>query len=117
MLSIKSALADIDEIPTMIFDEIDTGISGAVAGAAGKKMHMLSKNHQIICITHQAQIAACADCHFFVSKALQNGKMKTSVKILNKDERVENIAEMISGNVVTEAAKAHARELIESVLK
>lgn len=117
MLSIKSALADIDEIPTMIFDEIDTGISGAVAGAAGKKMHMLSKNHQIICITHQAQIAACADRHFFVSKALQNGKTKTSVKVLNEDERIENIAAMVSGNVVTEAAKAHARELIMSSLE
>lgn len=116
MLSIKSALADIDEIPTMIFDEIDTGISGAVAGAAGKKMHTLSKNHQIICITHQAQIAACADCHFYVSKATENGKTKTSVQVLNKDERIENIAAMISGNVITEAAKAHAKELIEANL-
>lgn len=116
MLSIKSALADIDEIPTMIFDEIDTGISGAVAGAAGKKMHTLSKNHQIICITHQAQIAACADCHFYVSKAMENGKTKTSVQVLNKDERIENIAAMISGNVITESAKAHAKELIEANL-
>lgn len=117
MLSIKSALADIDEIPTMIFDEIDTGISGAVAGAVGKKMHTLSKNHQIICITHQAQIAACADCHFFVSKKSQAGKTKTDVKILDDEERVENIAAMISGNVVTESAKAHARELIQSNLE
>lgn len=116
MLSIKSALADIDKIPTMIFDEIDTGISGAVAGAAGKKMHALSKNHQIICITHQAQIAACADCHFFVKKALVDDKTKTFVKVLDEDERIENIAAMISGNTVTQSARAHARELIESNL-
>lgn len=117
MLSIKSALADIDKIPTMIFDEIDTGISGAVAGAAGKKMHILSKNHQIICITHQAQIAACADCHFFVKKVPVGDKTKTCVNVLNDNERIENIAAMISGNTVTQSAKAHAKELIESNLE
>ncbi len=112
MLSIKSALADIDGIPTMIFDEIDTGISGAVAGAVGKKMHGLSANHQIICITHQAQIAALADCHFYVSKAQADGKTRTRVQVLEDDERVEHIAAMISGNEITDAARAHARELM-----
>ena len=112
MLSIKSALADIDGIPTMIFDEIDTGISGAVAGAAGKKMLGLSAKHQIICITHQAQIAALADNHYFVSKSSESGKTKTRVDVLTQEQRVEHIAQMISGSTVTEAAKEHAKELM-----
>lgn len=112
MLSIKSALADIDGIPTMIFDEIDTGISGAVTGAVGTKMKTLAENHQIICITHQAQIAALADQHFFVSKSAKDGKTKTNVKILDIDERTEHLAQMISGSTVTDAARAHARKLM-----
>ena len=68
MLSIKSALADADQIPTLIFDEIDTGISGQTARAAGVKMKAISKNHQVICVTHSAQIASLADQHFYVSK-------------------------------------------------
>lgn len=113
MLSIKSALAEIDGIPTMIFDEIDTGISGAVARAAGEKMYALSRSHQIICITHQAQIAALADSHFYVSKTQNNGKTVTNVKLLEECERIEHIAGMISGSTVTDAARQHARELMK----
>lgn len=112
MLSIKSALADIDGIPTMIFDEIDTGISGAVAGAAGKKMLGLSAKHQIICITHQAQIAALANSHYFVSKSSADGKTKTKVDVLTDEQRIEHIAQMISGSTVTSAAREHAKELM-----
>ena len=113
MLSIKSALAEIDGIPTMIFDEIDTGISGAVARAAGEKMYALSRSHQIICITHQAQIAALADSHFYVSKTQNDGKTVTNVKLLEECERIEHIASMISGSTVTDAARQHARELMK----
>lgn len=113
MLSIKSALADIDGIPTMIFDEIDTGISGAVARAAGEKMYALSHNHQIICITHQAQIAALADNHFYVSKAQLGDKTVTNVKLLGLEEKIEHIAGMISGSSVTDAAREHAKELMK----
>lgn len=113
MLSIKSALADIDGIPTMIFDEIDTGISGAVARAAGEKMYALARRHQIICITHQAQIAALADYHFYVSKVQTDGKTVTNVKLLDTDEKTEHIASMISGSNVTDAAREHAKELMK----
>lgn len=113
MLSIKSALADIDGVPTMIFDEIDTGISGAVARAAGEKMYALSRNHQIICITHQAQIAALADTHFHVSKVQSGSKTVTNVKLLNTEEKTEHIAAMISGSSVTDAAREHAKELMK----
>ncbi len=113
MLSIKSALADIDGIPTMIFDEIDTGISGAVARSAGEKMYALSGNHQIICITHQAQIAALADRHYYVRKIQKNDKTVTEVRVLTEEERIEHIAGMISGASVTEAAREHARELMK----
>lgn len=112
MLSIKCALADIDAIPTMIFDEIDTGISGAVARSAGEKMHELSRNHQIICITHQAQIAALADSHFFVRKIQENGKTHTAVELLDTESRIEHIAGMISGSTVTDSAREHAKELM-----
>ncbi len=112
MLSIKSALADIDGIPTMIFDEIDTGISGAVARAAGEKMYALSRGHQIICITHQAQIASLADHHYHVTKLQGEGKTATKVTLLSQEERIEHVAGMISGNTVTEAAKEHASELM-----
>ena len=97
----------------MIFDEIDTGISGAVAGAAGKKMLGLSAKHQIICITHQAQIAALANSHYFVSKSSADGKTKTKVDVLTEEQRIEHIAQMISGSTVTSAAREHAKELME----
>ncbi len=112
MLSIKSALADIDNIPTMIFDEIDTGISGAVARAAGEKMYALARGHQIICITHQAQIASLADHHYHVTKIQSEGKTATNVKLLDTSERTEHIAGMISGSTVTDAAREHARALM-----
>lgn len=113
MLSIKSALADADQIPTLIFDEIDTGISGQTARAAGVKMKAISKNHQVICVTHSAQIASLADQHFYVSKTQDIGKTKTHVDLISGEEREKHIAEMISGSVVTKAALEHARELIQ----
>lgn len=112
MLSIKSLVAHSMNMPTLIFDEIDTGISGEAARQVGMVMKELSLDHQIISITHQAQIAAKADTHFFVYKELQADKIVTSVKILDQEERILNIATMLSGQKPTAAAFQNAKEMI-----
>jgi DNA repair protein RecN (Recombination protein N) len=112
MLSIKSLVAQKLELPTLIFDEIDAGISGEAAKQVGLIMKSLGTHHQIISITHQPQIAAKANTHFFVSKVDSGNSVVTKVKILNEQERISSIAKMISGDQLTEAAIENAKELI-----
>lgn len=110
MLAIKSVLNEVDEVAILIFDEIDTGISGQVAKAVGNKMKQIAKNHQILCITHLASIAAKGDYNYYISKIVENGNTKTQVKLLKEEEAIEEIARIASGEV-TKAAIAHAKEL------
>lgn len=110
MLAIKTVLANVDKIPVMIFDEIDTGISGLAANKVGEKMKAISKNHQVICVTHLAPIAAKGDYNYFISKNIENNKTKTSIKTLNEEETIKEIARIASGTL-TNAALEHAREL------
>ncbi|MBA2249520.1 MAG: DNA repair protein RecN [Chitinophagaceae bacterium] len=112
MLNIKSLVAKSVQLPTLIFDEIDTGISGEAAKQVGIIMKKLSINHQVIAITHQPQIAAKAIAHFFVYKEIKEDRIVTSVKKLNRDERITTIATMLSGERPTAAAFANAREMI-----
>ncbi len=112
MLCIKSLVAQSIDLPTMIFDEIDTGISGEAAKQVGKIMKDLTKSRQIICITHQPQIAGKADAHFFVFKEIKNDAVKTNIRLLNQDERITAIARMLSGEKPTAAALENAREMI-----
>jgi DNA repair protein RecN (Recombination protein N) len=112
MLCIKSLVAKKLQLPTLIFDEIDTGISGEAAKQVGNIMKELSKGHQLIAITHQPQIAARADAHYFVYKAISADKIITSVKLLNNDERITAIAQMLSGEKPTAAALQNAREMV-----
>jgi DNA repair protein RecN (Recombination protein N) len=112
MLCIKSLVAKKLQLPTLIFDEIDTGISGEAAKQVGNIMKELSKGHQLISITHQPQIAARADAHYFVYKAISGDKIITSVKLLNNDERITAIAQMLSGEKPTAAALQNAREMV-----
>jgi DNA repair protein RecN (Recombination protein N) len=112
MLCIKSLVAQKLQLPTLIFDEIDTGISGEAAKQVGNIMKELSKAHQLISITHQPQIAAKADAHYFVYKAIKADKIITSVKLLNNDERITTIAQMLSGEKPTAAALQNAREMV-----
>jgi DNA repair protein RecN (Recombination protein N) len=112
MLSIKSLVAKSVQLPTLIFDEIDTGISGEAARQVGLIMKELSAAHQVIAITHQPQIAAKADAHYFVFKEIKNDKIVTSVKLLTPDERIAAIATMLSGERPTAAAFENAREMI-----
>lgn len=112
MLCIKSLVATSMDMPTLIFDEIDTGISGEAAKQVGVIMKGLAGARQVICITHQPQIAGKADAHFLVYKALQNDSVTTGVRLLNTDERVVAIAKMMSGEKPTAAALENAREMV-----
>ena len=114
MLSIKSQVATADHLPTMIFDEIDSGISGEVALRVGEIMRTMSKGHQLICITHVPQIARIADRHFYIYKDSTKGKTNTRIKILEGQDRIIEIAKMLSGEKVSEAALANARELVNA---
>ena len=112
MLCIKSLVAKKLQLPTLIFDEIDTGISGEAAKQVGLIMQDLSYSHQLISITHQPQIAAKANAHYFVYKAIQDNKITTSIRLLSNDERITAIAQMLSGEKPTAAALENAREMI-----
>ncbi|MEI6948490.1 DNA repair protein RecN [Paraflavisolibacter sp. H34] len=112
MLCIKSLVAQSINLPTMIFDEIDTGISGEAAKQVGIIMKELARARQVICITHQPQIAGKADTHFFVHKSVKNDVVTTGVRVLNTDERILAIAQMLSGEKPTPAALENAREMV-----
>ncbi len=110
MLAIKSVLANTDEVPVLVFDEIDTGISGKAAKAVGEKLKIVSKAHQVICITHLAPIAAKGDFNYYISKNVKNDKTVTSIKQLNEEETINEIARIATGEI-TEISKKQAIEL------
>jgi len=114
MLALKTILAKSDRLPILVFDEIDTGISGAMARKVGMSMHDLAQYHQIIAITHLAQIAALGDPHFVVEKGIAEGRTRTQIRKLSDEERAAEVASLISGTEVTEAALRSARELMAS---
>lgn len=113
MLSLKSALSDKNEAQTVIFDEIDTGVSGSTSQKIGIKLANISKNVQVICVTHSAQIAAFANNHYFIKKNEINNRAETSVNLLNENERIEELARIIGGINLTDNQHAAAKELIE----
>jgi len=112
MLSIQSLVANSMALPTLIFDEIDTGISGEAAKQVGALMKSLSAAHQLIAITHQPQIAARASAHIFVYKKEIKGQIRTHIKMLDKTERIEAIARMLSGENPTAKAMENAKEMV-----
>ena len=114
MLAIKSVMADKDDVPTLIFDEIDSGISGKAAACVGAQMKELSNTHQLICVTHLPQIAAAAGNHLLIEKSSEQGKTFTSVKRLEGDERAAEVARIISGGEMTENLYKTAKEMIEN---
>lgn len=113
MLAIKAVLADSDEISTLIFDEIDTGISGKAAQAVAEKLGQISKNHQVICVTHLPQIASMADIHFFIQKQPVNEKTFVNIDRLGNESQVNEIARMLGGVTLTELTIKHAEEMIK----
>ncbi len=110
MLAIKNVLGDSDKIPVLIFDEIDTGISGIAANKTGDKIKNISKTHQVICVTHLASIAAKGDNNYYIYKESNENQTKTKVKQLSEEETVKEIARIASGNI-TEISINHAKEL------
>jgi DNA repair protein RecN (Recombination protein N) len=114
MLALKSVLATADSVPVLIFDEIDTGISGRIAHVVGRKLKALGQIHQVVCITHLPQIASLADRHYSVEKTVSAGRTYTSVRPLENEDRIREIAKLIGGETVTESALSSARELVRA---
>ena len=110
MLAIKTVLSDVDEVPVLIFDEIDTGISGKAANSVGMKLRKIAQKHQVIIITHLASIAAKGEHNYYIYKEVENNKTNTKVKLLSEKETIEEIARIASGEI-TDISISHAKEL------
>ena len=117
MLAIKTVLADKDAVETLIFDEIDSGISGRTAQMVSEKMNVLGRNHQIICITHLPQIAAMADAHFLIEKSVENSTTVSHIRLLNEEESIDELSRMLGGVEITEKVRESAREMKELALQ
>ena len=115
MLAVKNVTADIICVDTMIFDEIDTGISGDTANALAEKLASIGKNHQVICVTHLAQVASFGSTHFFISKCNENGRTLTKLKLL-KEDRVSEIARLIGGSI-SDFSLNHAKLMLDAGYK
>ena len=113
MLVLKEIIAHRDLVSTLVFDEIDAGISGRVAAAVGKRLQSLAASHQLIVITHLPQIASLADCHFAVRKQIRDGRARTEVSLLDEAGRAEEIANLLAGETVSTTARRHAAEMLE----
>ena len=113
MLALKCVFVDKDKIPTLIFDEIDTGISGTIGKRVGEKMYEVSIKHQVLCITHLPQIAALSDNHYFVSKEVLNGKTFTGIRMLNRDDKIREIAKMVGGDEISDVTIENASEMVK----
>lgn len=117
MLAIKTVMADNDDIETLIFDEIDSGISGRTAQMVSEKMNTLGRNHQIICITHLPQIAAMADAHYLIEKSVENSTTVSKIRLLNENESVDELSRMLGGVEITDKVRESAREMRELALQ
>ena len=113
MLAVKSVLADRDAVHTLIFDEIDAGISGRTAQKVSEKLSVIAGEHQVICITHLPQIASMADTHFLIEKHAENDGTATTIRQLSREEEVEELARMLGGVKITGAVLENAREMKE----
>lgn len=113
MLAIKTVLASTDDIDTLIFDEVDTGISGSAAQKVGLKLREVSRSSQVLCVTHQAQLASLADAHYLISKQVEDGRTFTQVRLLDFDGRKQELARIIGGVSITDAALAHAEAMLK----
>ena len=111
MLAVKSALADADDVGTVIYDEIDTGVSGKAAARIGQKLLQTANGRQVLCITHTAQIAALADCHLLIQKNVSDGRTYTEIHPLEEAQRLQELARIISGDQITPAALEAAKEI------
>jgi DNA repair protein RecN (Recombination protein N) len=114
MLILKTTTKTSDGEKSAVFDEIDAGIGGRVAEAVGIKLKQLSRSQQVLCVTHQPQVASLADRHFTVEKSMGRNKTSIGIRELSDTERIEEIARMLAGEKITESARTHAAEMIDS---
>ncbi len=112
-LAIQVVTAQFSDIPTLIFDEVDVGIGGGIAEMVGSKLRLLGSNSQVLCVTHQAQVASQAHCHYFVEKQSDDNSTKTTIRVLDKEQRIDEISRMLGGIKITEQTRSHAREMLE----
>jgi len=117
MLAMKTIFSQTQGITSIVFDEVDTGVSGRVAQAIADKIYQISENSQVLCITHLPQVAAVADEHYFIEKEIVAGRTETSVRILSEKERVNEIARMLAGSEITKLTIEHAQELLAMAKK
>lgn len=117
MLALKSIFSKHQEVTSIIFDEVDTGVSGRVAQAIAEKIHKVSMNSQVLCISHLPQVAAMADTHLYIAKETKDGRTRSTVKPLSEDEKIKEIGRMISGAEITDLTKEHAKELLQQAQK
>ncbi len=117
MLALKSLGTKGEQPKTLVFDEVDAGVEGRVADIVGEKLKELSRAHQVICITHLPQIASFADVHYRIEKTVSHGRTATGVERLDHQGRVEEIARMLAGSVITDSARRHAEQLVSEKLK
>ena len=111
MLAVKSVLADVDRVGTLIFDEIDTGISGETANKVARKMAVIAKDHQVLAITHLPQIAAMADSHYYIEKRADRKKTTTTIQKLTEADSLRELSRMINGDDITEAVLKNSEEM------
>jgi DNA repair protein RecN (Recombination protein N) len=111
-LAVQTVLSQVAQVPTLIFDEVDAGIGGRVAEIVGQMLRRLGERHQVMCVTHLPQVAACAEHHFSVAKAERSGKVTSKVERLTTERRVDEVARMLGGLKVTRATRAHAAEML-----
>jgi DNA repair protein RecN (Recombination protein N) len=114
MLALTAVLAAADPVPTMIFDEVDAGVGGRLAGVVADKLGLAARRRQILCVTHLPQIAARADHHVRVEKGVRGGRSRAVASVLTAQDRVDEVARMLAGDTVTETARRHARELLSA---
>jgi DNA repair protein RecN (Recombination protein N) len=113
MLALKQLHPESD-VPTLVFDEVDSGIGGATSSMVGKKLKSVASRQQVLCITHLPQVAVFADCHYLVAKNIEDGRTHTSLKLLSSEEQIDEIARMLGGITVTGKSREHAAEMIEA---
>jgi DNA repair protein RecN (Recombination protein N) len=114
MLALKTILARLDRIPTLVFDEVDTGIGGTVALKVGDSLRRLAEHHQVVVITHLAQVAARAHHHVVVAKGSRSGVSTADISVVQRDDRVAEVARMLGGDPSSKVSRAHARELLDA---
>lgn len=117
MLALKTILADFDGISTLIFDEVDTGISGKAAQAVAEKIALISRNHQVICVTHLPQITSMADSHYKITKEVNKDKTYIKIEKLNYEGKIKELSRIISGSIMTDTTYNHSKELIDLAQK